>query len=147
MGGQPFKMAEVAPACCNHQSAFFLYDSYWTADRGVFRYLFHPTGRVLNFLTPQSRVLKNVRICVFHPKIYMFFQQNRQNLSSVQGSLMRNPTFLTDNKHGSHKSRVLISNINTPLASMSTLPYLLTFLPSTLLKSSTQTCLQTHSRP
>ena len=73
MGGQPFKMAEVAPACCNHQSAFFLYDSYWTADRGVFRYLFHPTGRVLNFLTPQSRVLKNVRICMFYPNICIVF--------------------------------------------------------------------------
>ena len=43
------------------------------------------------------------------------FHQNRQILSSYQGTLTRNPKFLTENQHGSRKSRVLICNINTPL--------------------------------
>ena len=36
-------------------------------------------------------------------------------LHSIQYNLVRNPKFLTDNRHGSCKSRVLICNINTPL--------------------------------
>ena len=48
--------------------------------RGVFRYPYHPTSRVLNqwtslvkFLAPYCRVLKNLRICMFYPNICMFF--------------------------------------------------------------------------
>ena len=33
------------------------------------------------------------------------------------GNLQRNPKFLTDNQHGSHKGMVLICSINTSLAS------------------------------
>ena len=36
-------------------------------------------------------------------------------LHSIQYNLVRNPKFLTDNRHGSCKSRVLICNKNTPL--------------------------------
>ena len=54
---------------------------WWMAGgRGVFRYPYHPTSRVLNqrtslvkFLAPYSRVLKNLRICMFYPNICMFF--------------------------------------------------------------------------
>ena len=64
-------------------------------SRGVFRYSYHPTSRMLNFLH--------------------IFNQNRQILTPIQGNLTQNPKFLTDNLHGSHNSRVLDCNINTPL--------------------------------
>ena len=46
---------------------------------------------------------------------FAYFSSNQIEFSSVQDSLTRHPKFLTDNQHGSSKSRVLVCNINTPL--------------------------------
>ena len=45
----------------------------------------------------------------------MIFIKNRTILALIQGKQPQNTKFLTENQHGSHKSRVLICNINTPL--------------------------------
>ena len=72
-----------------------------------------PYQQGAKFLTPQGAVkFKNLYLC---SKISMFFIKNRTILASIQGKLPRNTKFLTDNQHGSRKSRVLICNINTPL--------------------------------
>ena len=39
-------------------------------------------------------------------------------MSSIQKNFVQNPKFMTDNRHGSRRRRVLISNINTPLHSV-----------------------------
>ena len=46
------------------------------------------------------------------------FYQNRQILLAFQGNLTQNPLFWTDSQHFSHKSRVLICDINTPLLAL-----------------------------
>ena len=66
-------------------------------------------------LTPCSRVPNNWRICMLHPKI-CYFSQKQTDFSSIHDKLAKNPKFLTDNLHGSRKSRVLICNTNTPLS-------------------------------
>ena len=44
------------------------------------------------------------------------FSSKQTDFSSIQDNLAQNPKFLPDNRHGSNQSRVLICNMNTPLA-------------------------------
>ena len=39
---------------------------------------------------------------------FAYFSSNQVECSSIQDSLTRHPRFLTDNQHGSSKSRVLV---------------------------------------
>ena len=76
-------------------------------NRGVFRYPYYPSSRVLNFWLPIVGCWKFKNLYIL-PKNFHVFRLNRQNLSFILGNL-------TDNQCGSRKSRVLICNINTPL--------------------------------
>ena len=63
--------------------------------RGVFRYPYH---QGVKYLTPYSRALKNLGICVIYPKICMFFiKTNRFSLLSKE-ILTQNPNSLADNQ-------------------------------------------------
>ena len=80
-------------------------------------YLGIPTTLLVGceILTPYSRVLKNLRICMFYPEICMFSIQNDRFSHLLKVILTRNPNFWTDKQYGPRKSRVLICNINMPL--------------------------------
>ena len=84
------------------------------AARGVFRYPYHPTCRVLNFWLPTVGCWKIQEFVCFTLK-FACFHQNRQILSHIQCNLTRKCYFLTNHRHGFRNSRVLICKINTPL--------------------------------
>ena len=46
-----------------------------------------------------------------HTTTYYHYLPNKQIWFSIQDNLARNPKFMTDNRHDSHKIRVLICNI------------------------------------
>ena len=73
-------------------------------------------GCCVKYLTPCSRVLKKLRIRMFYPKICMFSIQIDRFSLLFKVIWTRNPNFLTDNKYGPRKRRVLICNIYTPLS-------------------------------
>ena len=81
--------------------------------RGVFRYPYHPTCRVLNFWLPTVGCWKMQELVSFTLKLHVF-HRNRHILSYIQGDLTWKCKFMTDHRHGFRKS---ICNINTPLLS------------------------------
>ena len=72
-------------------------------SRGVFQGPYHSTCRVLN----------NWRIC--YALKFAHFSPKMTDLSFLQDKLAKDPKFLTDNRLGYRKSRVLMCNIKTPL--------------------------------
>ena len=73
------------------------------------------TCRVLN-LWPRTVGCWIIEEFVCYTLKFANFSQKQTDLSSIHDKLARNPKFLTDNIHGSLKSRVLICNTNTPLS-------------------------------
>ena len=97
-------------------------------------------------MTPYSRVLKNLRICMFYPKFCMFSIQIDIFCFLFKVILTRDLNFLTDNQYGPCKSRVLICNINTPLSGAQKTD-IVDFLQSYLLNFQKVNCPNTPDQP
>ena len=97
-------------------------------------------------MTPYSRVLKNLRICMYYPKFCIFFIQIDIFCLLFKVILTRVLNFLTDNQYGPCISRVLICNINTPLSGAQKTD-IVDFLQSYLLNFQKVNCPNTPDQP